>query len=161
MHRNFDSHGTIPRKMRWSSSSRTGVLHKFWSKHLLSILVIDEPIMRTLPQTRPLGFIEHVPKQSALPVPLSFAKKPKTRIWIVARRKVLGKPSSRLITIAQVITRRDRNFNRPAWSKISQSLSTAFLPIICRPTAFLPRHHQETSFTGHKSSSEKDRENLT
>ena len=38
------------------------------SLHNLSIFVIDEPTMKTLQQTQPLGFIEHVPKQSARPV---------------------------------------------------------------------------------------------
>ena len=77
----------------------------------------------------------------------------------MARREDLERPSSRPITIAPVTTRRDWNFNRSAWSRISQSPSKPH--IICRPTAFLPRDHQENSCTGHKPSSGKVRENLT
>ena len=43
-------------KDRWPAT--TGILHP------LSMFNIDEPMLRTLQQPRPLGFIEHVPKQS-------------------------------------------------------------------------------------------------
>ena len=53
-----------------------------WSHHYrnigslrsFSILIIDEPTIRTLQQT--LGFIEHVP--NCRPAPSSFVKKPRT-----------------------------------------------------------------------------------
>ena len=91
------------------------------------------------------------------PAPASFAKNPKNRIWIVTGREVQERASSQ----PPVTTRRDWNFNRTASSRVSQSPSTASLHIICRSTAFLPKDHQENSCTGHKSSSGKDRENLT
>ena len=74
---------------------------------------------------------DHSDKWSTSPnnrlVPSSFAKNPKNRIWIVTGWEVLERPPSRPITMAPVTTRRDWNFNRPAWSRVSQPPSTAFL----------------------------------
>ena len=126
----------------------------------LSIFTIDEPTMRTLQQSDPSDSLSTSPNNQF--APSSLAKKPYTAFeFKLSGREVLKRPSSRPITIAPAATRRYWNFNRPAWSRISQSPSTAFLHIICRFTAFLPRDHQDNSCTGHKSSSGKDRENLT
>ena len=111
------------------------------------MFVIDEPTKRTLPQLDPSK------KWSTFPTIGS----PRCRSPRSLRPHLnsgwgegLERPSSRPITIAPDTTRRAWNFNRTAWSRISQSPSTAFLLIICRPTAFLPRDHQENSCTGHK-----------
>ena len=52
-HRNYKPHG-IPGNKRWNSSSRTGDprLQEYWLFHALPMIFIDQPILRTLPQTQ-------------------------------------------------------------------------------------------------------------
>ena len=52
-HRNNEPHGAITRNKRWSSSPRTGDprLQEYLLLHPHSKFIIDEPMLRTLPQT--------------------------------------------------------------------------------------------------------------
>ena len=142
-----------------SSSPRTGdpPLEEYWGLHPLSMFVIDEPTKKTIPLTRPLEQVEHACNHRS--APLSFAKKPKTaferwlggRIWRGHHPDRLQLRQSPPDVTGTLIGPRG-----PESASLPLSLH-----IICRPTAFLPRDHQENSCTGHKPSSGKVRENLT
>ena len=93
----------------------------------LFILIIDEPTMRTLQQSDPLNSLNTSP---IVGPPRRRSPRSLRPHLNSDREGGAGEPSSRPITIAPVTTRRDWNFNRPAWSRISQSPSTAF-HIIC------------------------------